>query len=484
MKRTNSAAHLAPIPTLVPANTPELPGIAATYSDNLTIKKIVPYLADDVHKRILNLASDRERSSNRFDVKLQPKLHTPDPERLSFFDYPGDTYKNIFPRLSQHQWHLLKSSCHRGAQLHREAFPMYPLPGLLGDLKRLRVKNLSVHPEGFKAYLEAIAAGGAYDRVLLTPMSNAHRCAVAVAMQLWAHSRKVHRNDYTSLVALTVKFIDKNYDVHFLDGMKDVFHWHLVNTTGHLPEGSMLRKLFNVTNLDRDTKSLIFQKFLEVLCETHFEVTKGLELISLAQDFDLKLTVVSTGILAFLEEKSSRFMEMLPILLHQLSSEESRKAVFQIINFGISKKLFESHSIKWLLSFTQMLGGATREFSESDRKIILIKIISIYHQPMNYCNFYDNGSFDMAFDSTAAQNPELAPTPNGDEDNKGYETLYSGYLLKLLADCASELRQEDTAPSLLQEIYKIGGGPETSYLHFKSYMENKLALCVGTGQAD
>jgi hypothetical protein len=180
---------------------------------------------------------------------------------------------------------------------------MRHLPGLLDDLKRMDVGTMKILPASLSVFLQAISAGGDYDRVLLTSLSQAERCAVSIAVAAWAEPR-LHRTGQAKLGAANRTFFEKNYDQDFTNGLEAVLHLQLgMNRPIRRPAIEFWKKIFDNSEISRQKKEITFEK---LLCQAQDHIESLSALMDIAGEYTARTDVSAMAILALTKGKAGR----------------------------------------------------------------------------------------------------------------------------------------------------------------------------------
>ena len=488
MKRTNSANNFPSSRMTAPT------GQSTPLAGESTTGR---YLAADVARRISDLASDRERANNRFDVKLQaPQIYADDPQRPGLLHLPMDVVKVIFSHFNKGSVRKFGSTCREGYLYRQMKQPMYRLPGLLKDIGRLRVDRFSADPGAFKAYLEALAPGGAYDAVLLTAMSKTLRCAAATAMQLWSHNKKLHQKDKGQLITLNDLFIKKNYDPGFLEAIETIFDWLLQGYWRECTLSDSLNDFFNATSLDVHAKSVIFNAYLNHLYDSDIIFDAKSRLPSIACDHSLNLKTFSVGLFSLMYRNDGRFIEKLAIFLWHEKKESLKSVITEIIDAGIDKKLF-NRDLQRILRITGLLFDASHQLDARGKSIVLRKLISIIPQlfsdhTSSFLHFNNNcleqheNEFFFVLDSLFLPRFDLSFNPeNTTEINlqralkdaqlyNNADVFSLGFFIRSLSERASALKNAKVGYRLLEEISNNFSPAKPMFPHFNAYIAIKM----------
>jgi len=195
----------------------------------------------------------------------EPRVYLLEEDKPHFFTLPDDVFSHIIPKLNKKAVRSFAASCRLGHLFVDRHLPMRRLPSLLGDLRRLRVGNLSINPDSFETFLEAIAVDGDYDRALLIPLSPGLRCAVTVAMDTWGKAR-VSAGNRNKLHALAGEFLRKNYNSDFENGVKEILQWHLQQEGKRIcTVGVQWKDFFANPNLSLAIRSRTFNTLISLI---------------------------------------------------------------------------------------------------------------------------------------------------------------------------------------------------------------------------
>lgn len=467
MKRTNSSGNLPPTPV-----NASLSDFDATSYKTRAKKTLAPYLPADVRLRARALATETTHRSEGAKLEMRaPGVYVPEEERPHFFKLPDDVFTQIIPRLNQKAVVSMAASCRLGYfHVDRQA-PMRRLPGLLGDLKRLRVGNLSIDPDSFKAFLEAIASGGDYDRALLTPLSPALRCAVTVATQTWGGNRLLAR-DRIKLNTLISEFLKTNYDQNFDCGVKQVLEWHLKHEENRICSvAAHWANFFANPNVSLETRSRTFEILIDFLFVPKTKLFRPDCLLRIARVNLLTLNFLTTGMLALIDPSSTYFLKQIDQKLAELKESDAKHEMLFLIDFSIRKTEFLG-STRQCEVFLQIL-DATAKFPEKDTEMVLLKLIAKLEQ------FRLNGIgslelLDNVFSDFLASNQNLRK----EFDEKATPALIVlpsiGILLHSLVDRIAKLQNAELALSLQRKISDVMLKSDIFLPQFAEYMQRKI----------
>ena len=381
MKRLNSHNPNGN-PSLTPGN-PNLPDFNRTSQRTPAKKTFKPYLPADVRQRIGMLGPAIRNRTEQTPLAIGiPKLYVPEEERTHFFNFPDDIFSEILPQLNQKAMLSLAASSRFGYfQVDRHA-PMRRLPGLLADLRRLRVGTLSIDPDSFKAFLEAITAVGDYDRALLTPLAPALRCAVTFAMDAWANSRLLERNRIKSHTLVT-EFLKHNYDPAFENGLEQILQWHLKYDDNRISTVAFAwASFFASPHVSLEIRSRTFETLVGFLFEPKTKIFHPEKLADVAIKNSLHLNFLTIGLLALLDTSTNFFVERIDKRLAELKDVDPAAEILLVLSATSNYTrpcLQATEIIRHYAILSKMLDAAAKS-ADGNTETLLLELISIFER--------------------------------------------------------------------------------------------------------
>lgn len=471
MKRTNSNGNLPPTPVIT-----NLSDRDAASRETPVKKSLAPYLAADVQQRARALASERECISGEAKLAMRtPNVHVLDEERPHFFSLPDDVFAQIIPRLNQKAIVSMAASCRLGFFHADRLHPMRRLPGLLNDLKRLRVGNLSIDPDSFKAFLEAISLGGDYDRALLTPLSPALRSAVTVATQTWGGNRLSARNRIKSNT-LIIEFLKTNYDPNFESGVKQVLEWQLERDENRICSvAPHWANFFANATLSLELRSRIFETLIDFLFVAKTKLFRPESLSKIAMENSLTLNFLSVGVLALLNPKSNFLFSQINQKLADLKESDPTRELLLMIDCTLrhNRSVPSNERTRLCAIFLKMLDVIT-EFPDKNIELVLLKMIAVLKK-FSLFGLGGHELTDIVFSGPYAFSQSLRKEFDEKAAALPGVPAAGAIFACSLVDRISKLQNADLVQSLMHKVSIVMQESFSLTPQFAEYMERKIA---------
>lgn len=441
------------------------------------------YLRKDVEGRVFELASSREQETRKWTVKLRPpSLYAMHDQPASLFDIPEDVLNLIIRKCDPKAGKFLGLSCRAGYRYVDTLDPLRRLPGLIDDLERLREKNRTANPDSVAAFLDALEAkDGEYDRVLLTPLSPAVRCAAGVAVLLWTRCRLQRAKDQDEMDLVNLYFVEENYDAGFLPAIETLLPLVRINKTSAEKRTKGLNLLFRSDKITVENKLAIFRKLLELAQK---DICDYSSLSRIADENKLPLTLRDIGILALMNDVPNIFLPRLPGEYAKVPATEFKSAAYFFLDVAIkaiNEATFPRDKIVFFRNLLDVIGVPAAIDNRLCLKMISLLEVGIRDYKVDP-EFLDSLFYGMPESKEAfsgrfdARQPKRVFSPFDPLSSRSRKETFSyGLFAYMLIDKICQFKDHLHARTLISGIHAAVQKKTAGGINFTAYIQEKIA---------